>query len=238
MEHVVFYPSAEGTPAFARVNSLAEATSFVEHLRNSMGTTDFSVHALTPVPLAFRAYYHVELPPGEEGTPAATVAVVAVDAAPDVADEAVVAAPTLVAVPEPVAVPVEDVAVAPLESAEPVAVSLVPAVPAEADEPTAASDDAGQAVEEDRSEEWVAEAAHIEPPALAPVADLADVVALAPPVATPFAQAPPVGVAPTAPVAEVAETDVEPPAADETATADVVPAGAPSGRRSMGFFAR
>jgi hypothetical protein len=62
MEHVVFYPSAEGVPAFERVESLDAAVSFVEQLRNSMNITEFSVHALTPVPLSFRAYYHVEVP--------------------------------------------------------------------------------------------------------------------------------------------------------------------------------
>lgn len=62
MEHVVFYPSADGTPAFRRVPSLEDAVNFVEHLRNSAGTTEFSVHALAEVPLTFRAYYHVEIP--------------------------------------------------------------------------------------------------------------------------------------------------------------------------------
>ena len=62
MEHVVFYPSAEGPQAFKRVDSLDAAVSFVEHLRNSENITEFSVHALTRVPLSLRAYYHVEVP--------------------------------------------------------------------------------------------------------------------------------------------------------------------------------
>ena len=62
MEHVVFYPSAEGVQAFKRVESLEAAVSFVEHLRNSENITDFSVHSLERIPLAFRAYYHVEVP--------------------------------------------------------------------------------------------------------------------------------------------------------------------------------
>jgi hypothetical protein len=66
MEHVVFYPSAEGPQAFKRVDSLDAAVSFVEHLRNSDNITEFSVHALTKVPVSFRAYYHVEVP-GEAG---------------------------------------------------------------------------------------------------------------------------------------------------------------------------
>jgi hypothetical protein len=70
MEHVVFYPSSEGVPAFERVASLEAAVNFVEQLRNSMNITEFSVHALTPVPLSFRAYYHVEVP--ASANPAAT----------------------------------------------------------------------------------------------------------------------------------------------------------------------
>src|SRR5437868_2799692 len=62
MEHVVFYPTADGVSAFERVNSLEAAVSFVEHLRNSENISEFQVHALTPVPLAFRAYYRVEVP--------------------------------------------------------------------------------------------------------------------------------------------------------------------------------
>jgi hypothetical protein len=62
MEHVVFYPGAQGAPSFQRVASLEEAVSFVEQLRNADNVTEFSVHALTTVPLSLRAYYHVEVP--------------------------------------------------------------------------------------------------------------------------------------------------------------------------------
>ena len=62
MEHVVFYPASDGTPAFQRLTDLDEAVRLVEHLRNIEGVSSVSVHALTEVPLAFRAYYRVELP--------------------------------------------------------------------------------------------------------------------------------------------------------------------------------
>lgn len=62
MEHVVFYPSPDAVPAYHRFSSLDEAVRFVEHLRNVEGVVDVSVHQLTPVPLAFRAYYKVEVP--------------------------------------------------------------------------------------------------------------------------------------------------------------------------------
>jgi hypothetical protein len=64
MEHVVFYPAADGTPAFERVSSLEAAVGFVERLRNSENITEFAVHELTPVPVSLRAYYHVEVAAG------------------------------------------------------------------------------------------------------------------------------------------------------------------------------
>lgn len=65
MEHVVFHPAADGTPAFRRVASLEEAVRLVEHLRNVEGINEVSCHALTEVPLAFKAYYRVEVPTSE-----------------------------------------------------------------------------------------------------------------------------------------------------------------------------
>jgi hypothetical protein len=62
MEHVVFYPGPDATPGYRRFASLDEAVRFVEHVRNVEGVSDVSVHALTAVPLAFRAYYKVEVP--------------------------------------------------------------------------------------------------------------------------------------------------------------------------------
>ncbi|TAL22318.1 MAG: hypothetical protein EPN99_06150 [Frankiales bacterium] len=73
MEHVVFFPAPDGTPAFRRVPSLEEAVRLVEHLRNVDGVASASVHALTEVPLAFRAYYKVEVP-AEASVPAQQVA--------------------------------------------------------------------------------------------------------------------------------------------------------------------
>lgn len=66
MEHVVFFPAPDGAPAFRRVAALDEAVRLVEHLRNVEGVNSVSVHALTEVPLAFRAYYKVEVPAAAE----------------------------------------------------------------------------------------------------------------------------------------------------------------------------
>jgi hypothetical protein len=188
MEHVVFYPSVEGGSAFKRMNSLDEAVSFVEHLRNSENITDFSVHTLTPVPLAFRAYYRVEVPAGDAVT------------APD--------QPTT----EPAT---QDGLVAPAAATEPSPAGFeLPAQPA-APESSPTDDVAtapAQGAEEDRSEAWVAEAVVVEP-----LVDTTEAVAAEVPAegAAPFADAPPVS---------------------PQGTEDVVPV--PTGKRSMGFFAR
>ena len=62
MEHVVFHPGPDGSPAYRCFASLEDAVRYVEHMRNVEGVEDVSVHQLTPVPLAFRAYYKVEVP--------------------------------------------------------------------------------------------------------------------------------------------------------------------------------
>jgi hypothetical protein len=70
MEHVVFSAAQDGAgEEFRRVASLEEAVRVVEHLRNDLGITDPSVFALTPVPVAFRTYYRVEVPGLEEAPP-------------------------------------------------------------------------------------------------------------------------------------------------------------------------
>jgi hypothetical protein len=108
VEHVVFFPAPDGSPAFRRVPNLEEAVRMVEHLRNVEGVASVSVHALSEVPLAFRAYYRVEVPT-DAAVPAQPVAPVAVEA-------------------EPVAVEAEPVAVEP----EPApALALVEDVPAD-----------------------------------------------------------------------------------------------------------
>jgi hypothetical protein len=67
MEHVVFSAAQDGAgEEFRRVASLEEAVRVVEHLRNHLGITDPSVFALTPVPVAFRTYYLVEVPGFDE----------------------------------------------------------------------------------------------------------------------------------------------------------------------------
>ncbi len=70
MEHVVFSAAESGAgEEFRRVASLEEAVQLVEHLRNDLGITDPSVFALTPVPVAFKTYYRVEVPGLSESHP-------------------------------------------------------------------------------------------------------------------------------------------------------------------------
>lgn len=64
MDHVVFFPAQDGSPAFRRVAAIEEAVRLVEHLRNTENVDQVSVYALTEVPLAFKAYYKVEVPEG------------------------------------------------------------------------------------------------------------------------------------------------------------------------------
>ncbi len=133
MEHVVFFPAADGSPSFRRVASLDEAVRVVEHLRNVEGITTVSVHSLSEVPLAFRAYYRVEVPV-EAVVPAQQVS----EPAPEpVAEAALEAVPAPAVEPAPVA----ELAPEPIVDVEPVheapALALVEDVPAE--EPVLAS---------------------------------------------------------------------------------------------------
>jgi hypothetical protein len=73
VEHVVFYPGADGAEAFSRAADLEEAVRVVERLRNDNGVGDVSVFALRPVPLAFRTYVHVELSAVEQASDEAEV---------------------------------------------------------------------------------------------------------------------------------------------------------------------
>src|SRR5436305_1639375 len=109
MEHVVFYPALDGAPASRRFASLDEAVRFVEHLRNAEGVSEVSVHTLSPVPLAFRAYYKVEVP--QDAAPAAEIPAAEIPAPSEpVFDVPVPAeAPAAEAVPEPEPVMAEPV---------------------------------------------------------------------------------------------------------------------------------
>ena len=112
MEHVVFFPAPDGTAAFRRTGSLEDAVRLVEHLRNVEGVAEVSVRPLGPeVPLAFRAWYRVELPAG------------------------LAAEPVPEPVPEPAAVPAAEAPEPVLEAVADVA-DVVPAQPAaEAEQP-------------------------------------------------------------------------------------------------------
>jgi hypothetical protein len=79
VEHVVFFPAPDGSPAFRRLASLEEAVRLVEHLRNVEGVSAVSVHSLTEVPLAFRAYYRVEVPAQAEAAGEPPVGLAAVE---------------------------------------------------------------------------------------------------------------------------------------------------------------
>jgi len=110
VEHVVFFPAADTTPAFRRVASLEDAVRLVEHLRNVDGVSEVSVHMLAEVPLTFRTVIQVEVPGAPE--PAAPAAPVAQQAAAGPTGAAAQPAPVLAAVvplqAEPAAAQVPD----------------------------------------------------------------------------------------------------------------------------------
>lgn len=112
MEHVVFFPAHDGSPAFRRVATLEQAVALVEHLRNVEGVNDVTVHALTEVPLEFKAYYRVEMPGLAAAAPAPVVAPAdpasAVPVAGTVVDAPLVAEAPPVAVPEQAEQPVAE----------------------------------------------------------------------------------------------------------------------------------
>jgi hypothetical protein len=286
MEHVVFYIGANGAPAFQRANSLEDAVSYVETLRNSQNVTEFSVHALTLVPVSLRAYYHVEVPASDDDAPSAdrdvveqavqfalgdvTSAVVDDEPAPvSAAASAVIRPPAS----EPVVAsePVEPVT-APVEPVEAVAVSseILSAAAAMAANLTTAPAEPVDLPDDDRSAEWVAAASVLEPAAVLPVTSpeaapaeavepapdaVVEPVAIAPSTQgplppslqlTPFAVAPPVGSAVVpeqiaASVAPPVEAAYDEPAAPADLSGDILPPvdpTVPSGRRTLGFFAR
>jgi hypothetical protein len=96
VEHVVFFPAPDGTPAFRRFGTVDDAARFVEHLRNVENVSGASVHAMTEVPLAFKAWYRVELPDSVSEAPAASVEDAATDSV-EAADQATAEAPTTIA---------------------------------------------------------------------------------------------------------------------------------------------
>ena len=80
MEHVVFFPAPDGTPAFRRLATIDDAARFVEHLRNVENVSEASVHTLTEVPLSFKAWYRVEIPNSEAADAASTDGAITDDA--------------------------------------------------------------------------------------------------------------------------------------------------------------
>jgi hypothetical protein len=131
VEHVVFFPAPDGSPAFRRVPGLEDAVRLVEHLRNVDGVAEATVHPLgEEVPLAFRTWYRVEVPAGE-AAPAPATPPVAASPVPVVPEQ-----PVAEQLPVPVAEEPADV--------EPVGLEQQPEQPAEP-EPVPALADPGYA---------------------------------------------------------------------------------------------
>jgi hypothetical protein len=230
MEHVVFYQSTQGTPAFRRMASIEDAVSFAEHLRNVEGVTDFSVYALTPVSLKLRAYYHVEISeagraaarqaPTEPG-PSDTVPVETVpveseptEAPPAAAAEAPTPPATPPALPEPAPVATDRYAI-PAEVAKPDETAAA--------EPTAAVETASPAAPPS-----IPEMPFVAGPTAGPTASRftsADAFVKDDPAESAASELP-----------HASDHPVIDPSVVDPTVEEVVPV--PPGRRSMGFFAR
>lgn len=65
MEHLVKFTTAEGRDGHHYADSLDAALSFVERLRNNEEADHVRVFRLQEVPIEFKAYYKVEVRPGE-----------------------------------------------------------------------------------------------------------------------------------------------------------------------------
>jgi hypothetical protein len=125
VEHVVFFPAPDGSPAFRRAASLEEAVRLVERMSNDDGITDVTVHALHQVELQFTTYVRVQVPAAEA------------EVAPEV--EAEVAVEPVAEAEVEVAEPVAEVEAEPVAEVEAAAnddsVAAEPAEPADAPEP-------------------------------------------------------------------------------------------------------
>jgi hypothetical protein len=121
VEHVVFFPGPDG-PAYRRTASLEDAVRLVEHLRNVEGVAEVSVRPLGPeVPLAFRAWYRVEVPAAVLEPVAEPVAApVAEPVADAVADPVAAVEPPLADAAPPAEAPLADDVVVPAQVEEPV----------------------------------------------------------------------------------------------------------------------
>jgi hypothetical protein len=254
MEHVVFYQSTQGTPAFRRMASIEDAVSFAEHLRNVEGVTDFSVYALTPVSLKLRAYYHVEISEtGRAMARPAPIEAVPVDTAVDTVAPAD-AAPTEAAAADAIAAETTTVETTTVEttsvettSVETAEARQLPEPPPALPEPAATD---RYAIPADAAKPEQSEAAGPAAPAdfagPAEPPTIPDMPFVAGPTATRFAAAdafvkddPTEATAPElAPATDHPVIDhpvIDPSVVDPTVE-EVVPV--PPGRRSMGFFAR
>jgi hypothetical protein len=100
VEHVVFFPAPDGTPAFRRLATVDDAARFVEHLRNVENVSEASVHTLTEVPLSFKAWYRVEIPNSEGADAASTDSASTDSASTDSASTGVVELTTIAEVIE------------------------------------------------------------------------------------------------------------------------------------------
>ncbi len=80
MGYMIIFRSDEGRTGYHQADTLDDATTFLERLRNHEGIEQVNLYRLEEVPFEFRTYFKVEVPGSTPIGPAAP-------AAPTVSDE-------------------------------------------------------------------------------------------------------------------------------------------------------
>ncbi len=70
MSHMVIFQTADGNPGYNQFESVNEAVSFVETLRNEQGIENARMFALEEIKFELKPYYKVELQMLNAGAPA------------------------------------------------------------------------------------------------------------------------------------------------------------------------
>lgn len=72
MSHMVIFQTPDGNPGYNQFETLAEAVSFIETLRNEQRVTNARMFALEEVKFEFKPYYRVEVQELTSGTQTTT----------------------------------------------------------------------------------------------------------------------------------------------------------------------
>ena len=136
---MVTFQTPDGTPGFHQSETLDEAITFVERLRNEQGVHNSRIFRMEELKFDFKPYYKVEISPGNEdaimppqrSTPSSRPAPPKGGTSLDLTGSG----PEPLKAPEPVGVAADSAAGAPASSSEPLPPPPPPATKASAEEP-------------------------------------------------------------------------------------------------------